>query len=374
MQRMLFAAAVTLLATTLSSVASGQSITLAVDCSRGQTIADAIARADARKPLVLLIRGTCNEYVNIARDDVTLRGDPGSGGAVNGPGSAAAAVTVQGDRTALENLTVTGGATGVLVSGPYSVTMSNVVVQNPASGNAVLVRGSGYLSISGSKLMHALTGLNVTRGSSARVSGGTEIRDNSGLGINVNNNGTLLMSGNSKVLDNGGSGVSLETGSTANISATEISGNQSGIVVTSSSAATIGAKNVIHDNREHGILAQAGSMVGVDDNEITGNRDVGVFGYLGATIVMHGNTIANNGTGVACRSNCTLQIGGASITGNANHAIVVQLDSTLILEEPETVASGNSSVDLWCGDKESSVDGLDNFLGEVSDTCTDFDN
>ena len=373
MQRMLIAAAVALLATTLSSVASGQSITLTVNCSRGQTISDAIARADARKPLVLLIRGTCNEYVTIARDDVTLRGDPGSGGAVNGPGSAAAAVTVQGDRTALENLTVTGGANGVLVSGPYAVTMSNVVVQDPASGNAVLVRGSGYLSVSGSKLMHAQTGLNVTRGASARVSGGTEIRDNSGLGINVYNNGTLLMSGNSKVLDNGGPGVSLEIGSAANISATEVSGNQSGIVVTSSSSATIASGNVIHDNREHGILAQAGSMVGVDDNEITGNGDVGVFGYLGATLVLHGNTIADNGTGVACRSNCTLQIGGARITGNANHGIVVQLDSTLILEAPTTDARGNSWVDLWCGDKESSVDGLDNFRGEVSDTCTDFD-
>ena len=87
-------------------------------------------------------------------------------------------------------------------------------------------------------------------------------------------------------------------------------------------------------------------MVGVDDNEITGNGDVGVFGYLGATLVLHGNTIANNGTGVACRSNCTLQIGGARITGNANHGIVVQLDSTLILEAPTTDARGNSWVDL----------------------------
>ena len=202
MQRMLIAAAVALLATTLSSVASGQSITLTVNCSRIDPLGR-IARANARK------RGRfCPRHLQRIRDHRPGRRDParrsGSGGAVNGPGSAAAAVTVQGDRTALENLTVTGGANGVLVSGPYAVTMSNVVVQDPASGNAVLVRGSGYLSVSGSKLMHAQTGLNVTRGASARVSGGTEIRDNSGLGINVYNNGTLLMSGNSKVLDNGG--------------------------------------------------------------------------------------------------------------------------------------------------------------------------
>jgi nitrous oxidase accessory protein NosD len=373
MQRMLIAAAVALLSATLPDVASGQTITFAVDCSRGQTIADAITRADARKPLVLLIRGTCNEYVNIIRDDVTLRGDPGSGGAINGPGSTAAAVTVQGDRTALESLTVTGGATGVLVSGPYTVTLANVVVQNPASGNAVLVRGSGYLGIAGSRLMHAPTGLAITRGSSARVYGGSEIRDNSGAGIYVHNNGSLVLSGNSKVLANGGPGVSLETGSAAEISNTEISGNQSGIVVTSTATAAIGGNNVIHDNREHGILAQAGAMVGVDNNEITGNGEIGVFGYLGATLVLHGNTIADNGTGVACRSNCTLQIGGATITANRNHGIVVQLDSTLILEAPTTDASGNSWVDLWCGDKESSVDGWENFVGE-RENCTDFNN
>jgi hypothetical protein len=45
-----------------------------------------------------------------------------------------------------------------------------------------------------------------------------------------------------------------------------------------------------------------------------------------------------------------------------------------------TTASGNGWVDLWCGDSETSVDGVDGlsvdggdfFDGSVSDTCTGF--
>jgi hypothetical protein len=43
----------------------------------------------------------------------------------------------------------------------------------------------------------------------------------------------------------------------------------------------------------------------------------------------------------------------------------VQRCSTLIFLEPQTDASGNNWVDLWCGDKESSVDLGSNFTGTV---------
>ena len=68
--------AVTLLAAGAFGSASAQTITYTVDCAKGQTIAGALARADARSPLVINIRGTCNEHVSISRDDVTLRGGP----------------------------------------------------------------------------------------------------------------------------------------------------------------------------------------------------------------------------------------------------------------------------------------------------------
>jgi parallel beta-helix repeat protein len=379
MRRILLAGVTTLMATGMLGSASAQSITYTVDCSKGQTISSAIERGDARKSLVIVVRGTCNEYVAISRDDVTLRGDPGVGGAVNGPGSTAPAIFIAGARAYVEGLTVTGGANGILVSGPFVASITNVEVRNPASGSAVVVRGGGDLSISGSTLMQANIGLQLLRGSSARVVGNTEIRDNTGSGVYVDLNSTVNVSGGSKILANGGHGIDLENGSQGAISNSEIAGNRTGIVV-SASGANIGANNLIHNNREHGVLAQAAATVGFSNNTITYNNENGVFGYLGSTLVLQGNEIANNGTGVACRADCTMQIAGANIHDNTNVAVSVMLDSRSIFMPPVTTAARNGWVDLWCGDKKSSVDGVDGlsydggdfFAGSVSSTCVGF--
>jgi hypothetical protein len=71
--------AVALLAAGAISSASAEPIAFTVDCARGQTIGAALARGDARKPLTVFVRGTCNEYVQVTRDDVTLVGIPPGG-------------------------------------------------------------------------------------------------------------------------------------------------------------------------------------------------------------------------------------------------------------------------------------------------------
>jgi len=75
-----------------------------------------------------------------------------------------------------------------------------------------------------------------------------------------------------------------------------------------------------------------------------------------------------------------MQIAGANIHDNATHAVVVMLDSRAIFQAPVTTAKPNGWVDLWCGDKKSSVDGVDGlsydggdfFAGSVSSTCVGF--
>ena len=85
MRRILFAATTALLATALPNPASAQAITQIVDCAKGQTIMTAVNRADDRKPLVVVVRGTCTESVVIKRDDVTLQGDPAAGDTIVAP-------------------------------------------------------------------------------------------------------------------------------------------------------------------------------------------------------------------------------------------------------------------------------------------------
>lgn len=74
MRRIWFAGAATLLVAGMLGSTSAQTITYTVGCSMGQTVSAAIRRGDARQPLEVVVRGTCNECVLIDRDDVTLRG------------------------------------------------------------------------------------------------------------------------------------------------------------------------------------------------------------------------------------------------------------------------------------------------------------
>ena len=372
--------AAALLAVAAAGSASAQAIKFTVDCSKGQTIGAALQRGDARKPLDVLVRGTCNEYVMIARDDVTLHGEGAEFSVVNGPGSAAPAIMIQGQRTFLDGLTVTGGAGGVIVSGPFVASLSNLVVRNPATGNAVVVRGGGDASITSCTMMKAVNGLGVARGGSARVLGNSEMRENSASGIRADLNSAVNVGGSTKILDNGAHGIQLETGSTAIVSNSEIARNANGVVVTASRA-SIGAGNQIHDNREHGVLAQVDATVTVTDNTIVNNNYNGVFGYSGSTLELRGNEIAFNGqSGVYCRAFCKMQIAGASIHDNAHHAVLVMFGSRSIFQPPMTTTGGNGWEDLWCGDSETSVDGVDGlswdgadfFDGSVSPLCTGF--
>ena len=362
----------TVLAAGVLGTASANTISFTVDCSKGQTIGAALERGDARKPLLLMIRGTCNESVSINRPDVTLRGQPGGRATVSGPNSTNDTIVILKDTVNVEDLTVTGGNNGIRLQGPFYAGVKKVIVRNTAN-NGIVVR-AGDIAIEDSTVEYAGgSGLLLSRGASARIVNDSHFRSSHFAGITAQGNSTLGMDGGT-VSDNEGHGITVDNGSQGNISNVEIFGNATGILV-STSQASVGGGNHIHHNREHGVLAQAGAVVGVDQNTITHNEQSGVFGYLGSTVVMHGNDIADNGkTGVACRSNCTLQIGGARISRNGDHGIVVQLRSTLILEEPTTDASGNYGwVDLWCGDKESSVDGLAEYFVGSTFGCTGFD-
>ena len=65
-----------------ASVAFAQvvpTLTVKVDCARGESIAHALAIGDERNPLLVLVEGTCTESVFVARSDVTLAAGPGGG-------------------------------------------------------------------------------------------------------------------------------------------------------------------------------------------------------------------------------------------------------------------------------------------------------
>jgi len=362
---------VTLIAIGSVPTASAQSIKVTVDCSRGQTITQALKQGDSRKLLVVVVRGTCNEHVSISRDDVTLRGEPGTGATVNGPDPGTDTIVILKDTVNIEDLTVTGGFNGIRLQGPSYAGVRNVLVRNTAN-NGIIVR-AGDIAIENSTVEYAGgSGLVLGRGASARIFGNSNFRYSVDAGIFAQNNSTLVINGGT-VSDNEGHGINVDYGSDGTINNVEIFNNATGIVA-STSHVSVGGGNNIHHNREFGVLASAGAVLGVNGTTVKYNGKVGVLGYLGATVVMGGNEITDNGeSGVFCLNDCTLQFGGGDrINGNAHHGVGVQRRSTLIVLEP-TDASDNGWVDLWCGDKESSVDLGSNFNGDVDPACTGFD-
>src|SRR3972149_822324 len=97
----------------LTGTANADVKTVKVDCVKGQTIAKALEREDERKPLIVIVQGTCNENVVMTRDDVTLQGDAAAGGAVVGVDPAQATVQIDGGRGGvLEHLSVSRGGGG----------------------------------------------------------------------------------------------------------------------------------------------------------------------------------------------------------------------------------------------------------------------
>ena len=106
--------------------AQAQGFVKKVNCTKGQTITHALQGLDFI-PITIQVKGTCNENVEIVRDDVTLIADP-LGGTVIGLDPNEPTINVRALRTVIDGLTVSGGRTGITVRG--GATIQNCTVQN----------------------------------------------------------------------------------------------------------------------------------------------------------------------------------------------------------------------------------------------------
>jgi len=317
-------------------------MTRSVDCDKGQTIQAAIEKSESRaERLEILVSGTCNENLVIRRSEVTIDG--------RGSATIRGQVSVFADNLWLDNLTVTAPGRGVVASDGSARLSSVALVGN--EGEGLVMRRNAFVWVRDSL-----------------------IADNDGQGVSAN--GAQVDVQNTIIRGNASEGVFLDIGSRGNFRDNEICENgRSGVIASGGSQALLRDGNIVCRNGEDGVLAQAGATIGIDGNTIIENGRSGIGGYLGAVLVLHGNEIRDNaGTGVYCRADCTLQVGGATINANGEHGIVVMLGSRLIFEAPVTDGTGNFGwVDLWCGDSESSVDGLGEFFLGSSYGCTGFD-
>lgn len=299
MPRMILATAVALASIGGLPTASAQSNTFTVDCNRGQRIATALEQGDFRKPVVINLRGRCQEFVTITRASVTLRGDPAA--EIVAPNQNSDLLTVSADRATLQNLTLTGGLTGLHQDHQPSFYAENVVVQG-TSGIGVRVRV-------GDARFRQLT-----------------VRNAGGIGLIAVRGASVVMS-NSQVLDSAGVGISVAGNSLVSLSGTTVlrSGGQ-GILVVESSQATVaqvtnadGSKipSKISDNALSGIELQSGSQGIVRDSVVSTNGASGILLTQGSQGQISGSSVSRNGsTGITVVSGSHGSLYGNTITAN----------------------------------------------------------
>jgi parallel beta-helix repeat protein len=391
-----------------------------VDCTRGETIAKALAQGNESQPLLVMVRGTCNESVLIDRDDVALRGEAGLGGAINGPDSTVDTLTVSANRVTIEDLSIGGGRNGIMGISAGGLNVRNTTVQSTGRTGIIYASGSSGVVEGCTVRLNPRDGVTVDRATAIIIN--SDVSQNLRGGIFVGTGGSArigidlhnLGAGNS-INQNGATGVTIVDGGNALMGMNQINGNGTdptstagrfGIFVGRANADIVGG-NTISGNAGQGIFAGSSNLVigntavGLSSvNTITGNGSAaspgGVFAFLGSAVVIRDAVVSgNNGPGLAFSLRSHGQIFSSTIQDNLNigtcppmpggfcnpgDGIRLIFGSALLPSTPTTVVSGNAGFGISCTDGESSVlnTGLPalsisgNALGDVAGSCTGF--
>lgn len=356
--------AAAILAYGLPAAALAQTQTFTVDCGKGQTISAALERGDSRKPLVLIVRGICNENVTISRDDVTLQGDPASGGTINGPSSGSAVYLAGAHRVLIDRLSIRGGTTAISVFGGSNVAISNSDVQY-ASSQGIGVIGASAVNVTNCSVQNnARSGIGMEQASVTITN--SQISLNSGNGVRADRNSSVVVSG-STINSNAFSGVTLVK-SEAGIGGTTITANgtnasqasRHGINATSSNVTM--NNTTIQGNMGHGVLAVLGGSVSVGSGSVTGNTGNGVFLYMDVTGNFFGNTQISNNLGSA---DLVLMINatGQLADGNLTIPNIQASQASNLWVNPVSGPPINGSVQ--CFDGKTSINSSTRFTGPV---------
>ena len=342
-----------------------------VQCARGEaTIAKALTLGDERKPLEIVVNGTCAESVEITRNDVTLRAGP-AGGGVAGPDSEVNVIVVKGSRVTIEGLTVTGGRNGISGQSSAGLVVRNVTVSDTHRSGISLTAGASA-TIDGCTatrnprdgiVFESASGFVVNSTMSFNTRNG--LTATSGAGVRVGIDSRNQAAGN-LVTRNGQAGVSVGLASSIFIGATEVSFNATGVTVVGAAASIVGL-NTIVDNSSSGVSGfRAASItigdtgIGIDTrNTISRNGKLdgsgGVFAFQGSTAIVRNAFVSENrGFGVGFNLRSAGQIVGSTIVNNDGDGIRMAFGGGLFVGPPSSTVSGNAAWGLNCQDGESS--------------------
>jgi hypothetical protein len=262
-----------------------------VDCSAGQSVSQALNQNADATNLQIAIKGTCTEFVNISRDNVSLNAvSAGDGLAAPGNGPA---LFIRGRLNRIDGLTITGGA-GLNVSGGQ-VDVNNATISGGSS--AVSAGGNGNASVSNSTLSAANEVVHAAQGGSVQL-----------------NNVTVLGAGA------GSDGIVAQTGGSVTSFGGDVSGARFAVIAYPGGSAEID-DGTIHDNLNGGLFAFGGG-IHASGGSVTRSTFAGASAAAGGVLILSsGIDIAHNSVGVESDGGHILIQDGAIVENNAQDGV-----------------------------------------------------
>lgn len=305
-----FTLTVLCLACTLSPSAQAKRL---IDCSRGASLANALAHADDDKTIVFT--GTCTGPITVNDDGITLQGQ----GAAIIDGQQQNAVTIRGvQNVKLIGLEVRNGLMGILLDAQAHATLDNVATRD-----------------------NAVSGLDVESASGVTLRGQFISEDNRVFGINVNAGSSLTLSRVQVVVQRNVLGLQLGTGASAFLndafsSITAANNFSTGLtVVSGSQLVSFGGVIKAHGNGRNGVSVNSKAGLDLDAASLLESFDNGGHGVqLAESSVM---TLFNTTGFSGVPGNTTLKT-----HGNGGNGVAVLLGSNLTLVNQVVLESQNN--------------------------------
>lgn len=349
-----------------------------VNCNHGQSLNSVLAHLDPHVPNTVSVRGTCTENVLVEGfDGLTLNGLSGAtlvqptNAAVGGTASvllidASRSVTVSGftidapktgntgigighgsSDIRLSNLTINGGASGIVLFEHSQASMSQITARDPGYAPVGLydlsemhIEGGCLFEITDGSTWHV--GVDVASGH-LTIRGATI--ENMQVGIWVRGGGSANIQNTTNYFpDSGSTDVVIENPAGANQTGVWIQEN--GTLAVADAALRITNAGQAYGGTSGGVLVDGASTLDGDNNLIvSGSQGQGI-------IVMDGSHAF---------------LSGSSITGGQHGGLVVGNLSSLSMSGATNV-SGNA-VDVFC-DAQSVISGSANIAGAHTVQCS----
>jgi hypothetical protein len=333
-----------------------------VDCTKGDTIANALNSADEGD--TIKITGTCHETVTVFEDGLTLDGQGTA--VIDGGGGTQPVIDIVGARgVTIKGLTVQNGLHGIRARGGAAVVLTNVKAQDNTEEGISIEENSTARLTDCTVLYSSDNGIQVVGASHAFFQGSIVSNDNGDDGIflfnsaNANFNGATVQTNN-----NGDAGLNITTGSSAvfNSSTFEASNNTSDGMRLQIASAIISANVdiLISHNGNNGFQVRQNSAMDFFDGTLrsTNNRSNGIFVDDGAGISIFGgrqfrpSTVelsGNAGNGLSLGHSAHFRGGDrpnvtATITGNGGNGVRADDGATVTIND--STITGNTGTDV----------------------------